>query len=57
MAWYVYTMNRVNKVVPPKLQIFKDISLFFFSGAKIGILGLNGSGQSILLRIIAGVDK
>ncbi|UYG06865.1 energy-dependent translational throttle protein EttA [Halomonas sp. M4R1S46] len=53
---YVYTMNRVGKVVPPKKQILKDISLSFFPGAKIGVLGLNGAGKSTLLRIMAGVD-
>ena len=53
---YVYTMNRVGKVVPPKRQILKDISLSFFPGAKIGILGLNGAGKSSLLRIMAGLD-
>jgi energy-dependent translational throttle protein EttA len=57
MAQYVYTMNRVGKIVPPKRQILKDISLSFFPGAKIGVLGLNGSGKSSLLRIMAGVDK
>src|ERR1700681_2174971 len=57
MAQYVYTMNRVGKVVPPKRVILKDISLSFFPGAKIGMLGLNGSGKSSLLRIMAGVDK
>lgn len=57
MAQYVFTMNRVGKVVPPKKQILKDISLSFFPGAKIGVLGLNGSGKSTLLRIMAGVDK
>ena len=57
MAQYVYTMNRVSKVVPPKRQILKDISLSFFPGAKIGVLGLNGAGKSSLLRIMAGVDK
>ncbi len=57
MAQYVYTMNRVGKIVPPKRQILKDISLSFFPGAKIGVLGLNGSGKSTLLRIMAGVDK
>ena len=56
MAQYVYTMNRVGKVVPPKQHILKDISLSFFPGAKIGVLGLNGSGKSTLLRIMAGVD-
>lgn len=54
---YVYTMNRVSKVVPPKRQILKDISLSFFPGAKIGVLGLNGAGKSTLLRIMAGVDN
>jgi ATP-binding cassette ChvD family protein len=53
---YVYTMNRVSKVVPPKREILKDISLSFFPGAKIGVLGLNGAGKSTLLRIMAGVD-
>jgi ATP-binding cassette ChvD family protein len=57
MAQYVYTMNRVGKVVPPKQEILRDISLSFFSGAKIGVLGLNGSGKSTLLRIMAGIDK
>jgi len=57
MAQYVYTMNRVGKIVPPKRQILRDISLSFFPGAKIGVLGLNGSGKSTLLRIMAGVDK
>ena len=57
MAQYVYTMNRVGKIVPPKRQILKDISLSFFPGAKIGVLGLNGSGKSTLLRIMAGIDK
>jgi len=56
MAQYVYTMNRVGKVVPPKRQILKNISLSFFPGAKIGVLGLNGSGKSTLLRIMAGLD-
>lgn len=56
MAQYVYTMNRVGKVVPPKRQILKDISLSFFPGAKIGVLGLNGAGKSTLLKIMAGVD-
>lgn len=56
MAQYVYTMNRVGKVVPPKREILKDISLSFFPGAKIGVLGLNGSGKSTLLRIMAGLD-
>ncbi|MFV8781317.1 energy-dependent translational throttle protein EttA [Microbulbifer sp. SA54] len=57
MAEYVYTMNRVGKVVPPKREILKDISLSFFPGAKIGVLGLNGAGKSTLLRIMAGVDQ
>ncbi|HUO44788.1 MAG TPA: energy-dependent translational throttle protein EttA [Burkholderiales bacterium] len=56
MAQYVYTMNRVGKVVPPRRVILKDISLSFFPGAKIGVLGLNGAGKSSLLRIMAGVD-
>ncbi len=56
MAQYVYTMNRVGKVVPPKREILKNISLSFFPGAKIGVLGLNGSGKSTLLRIMAGID-
>ena len=56
MAQYVYTMNRVSKIVPPKRQILKDISLSFFPGAKIGVLGLNGSGKSTLLKIMAGID-
>ncbi|SDT93823.1 energy-dependent translational throttle protein EttA [Halopseudomonas salegens] len=56
MAQYVYSMHRVSKVVPPKRQILKDISLSFFPGAKIGVLGLNGAGKSTLLRIMAGVD-
>ncbi|MSR08733.1 MAG: energy-dependent translational throttle protein EttA [Gammaproteobacteria bacterium] len=56
MAQYVYTMNRVGKIVPPKRFILKNISLSFFPGAKIGVLGLNGSGKSTLLRIMAGVD-
>ncbi len=56
MAQYVFTMNRVGKVVPPKRQIIKDISISFFPGAKIGLLGLNGSGKSTVLRIMAGVD-
>ncbi|MBA2961621.1 MULTISPECIES: energy-dependent translational throttle protein EttA [Ramlibacter] len=57
MAQYVYTMNRVSKIVPPKRQILKDISLSFFPGAKIGVLGLNGSGKSTLLKIMAGIDN
>ena len=57
MAQYIYTMNRVGKVVPPQREILKDISLSFFPGAKIGVLGLNGSGKSTLLRIMAGVEQ
>jgi sulfate-transporting ATPase len=57
MAQYVFSMNRVGKIVPPKRQILKDISLSFFPGAKIGVLGLNGSGKSTLLKIMAGIDK
>jgi sulfate-transporting ATPase len=57
MAQYIYTMNRVSKVVPPKRTILRDISLSFFPGAKIGVLGLNGSGKSSLLRIMAGLDS
>jgi len=57
MAQYIFTMNRVSKVVPPKRVILRDISLSFFPGAKIGVLGLNGSGKSTLLRIMAGVDQ
>ncbi|BDX07556.1 energy-dependent translational throttle protein EttA [Planctobacterium marinum] len=56
MSQYVYTMSRVGKIVPPKRQILKDISLSFFPGAKIGVLGLNGAGKSTLLRIMAGID-
>jgi len=56
MAQYIYTMNRVSKVVPPKRQILRDISLSFFPGAKIGVLGLNGAGKSTLLKIMAGID-
>ncbi|WP_087021889.1 energy-dependent translational throttle protein EttA [Thaumasiovibrio subtropicus] len=56
MAEYVYSMLRVSKIVPPKRQILKDISLSFFPGAKIGVLGLNGAGKSTLLRIMAGID-
>ncbi len=56
MAQYVFTMNRVGKIVPPKKQILKDISLSFLPGAKIGVLGLNGSGKSTVLRIMAGID-
>ena len=56
MAQYVYTMRRVGKTVPPKRAILKDISLSFFPGAKIGVLGLNGAGKSSLLRIMAGED-
>ena len=57
MAQYVYTMNRVGKIVPPKRHILKDVSLSFFPGAKIGVLGVNGSGKSTLLKIMAGLDK
>ena len=57
MAQYIYTMNRVSKVVPPKRIILRDISLSFFPGAKIGVLGLNGSGKSTLLKIMAGLDS
>ena len=57
MAQYAYTLNRVSKIVPPKREILKNISLSFFPGAKIGVLGLNGSGKSSLLKIMAGVDK
>ena len=57
MAQYVFSMNQVTKTVPPKRQILKGISLSFFPGAKIGVLGLNGSGKSSLLKIMAGVDK
>lgn len=57
MAQYIYSMNRVGKIVPPKKHILKDISLSFFPGAKIGVLGLNGAGKSSLLRIMAGIDK
>ncbi|MGB1923067.1 MAG: ATP-binding cassette domain-containing protein, partial [Alcanivorax sp.] len=56
MAQYIFTMDKVGKVVPPKKQILKDISLSFFPGAKIGVLGLNGAGKSTLLKIMAGVD-
>jgi len=57
MSQYIYTMNHVSKVVPPKRQILKDISLSFYPGAKIGLLGLNGAGKSTVLKIMAGVDK
>src|ERR1039457_2549153 len=57
MAQFIYTMNRVGKVVPPKRVILRDITLSFFPGAKIGVLGLNGSGKSTLLKIMAGADK
>ena len=57
MAQYVYTMQGVGKVVPPKREILKNIHLSFYPGAKIGVLGLNGSGKSTLLRIMAGIDK
>jgi sulfate-transporting ATPase len=57
MAQYIFTMNRVGKIVPPKKEILRNISLSFFPGAKIGVLGLNGAGKSTLLRIMAGVDQ
>ena len=57
MAQYVYTMIRVSKVVPPKREIIKNISLSFYPGAKIGLLGLNGAGKSTVLKIMAGIDK
>ena len=57
MPQFIYTMNRVGKIVPPKREILKDISLSFFPGAKIGVLGLNGAGKSTLIKIMAGVDK
>src|SRR3977135_262439 len=57
MAQYIYTMNRVSKIVPPKRTILRDISLSFFPGAKIGVLGLNGSGKATLPRILAGIDS
>jgi energy-dependent translational throttle protein EttA len=57
MAQYIYTMQDVGKVVPPKREILKNIRLSFYPGAKIGVLGLNGSGKSTLLKIMAGVDK
>jgi sulfate-transporting ATPase len=57
VAQYVFTMNQVSKIVPPKRHILRDISLSFFPGAKIGVLGLNGAGKSTLLRIMAGVDR
>ena len=57
MSQYIYTMQRLGKIVPPNRYILKDISLSFIPGAKIGVLGLNGSGKSTLLRIMAGVDK
>src|SRR5438105_9817886 len=56
MAQYVFTMNKVGKIVPPKRQILKEVSLSFFPGAKIGVLGTNGSGKSTLLKIMAGLD-
>ncbi|MFB3063174.1 MAG: ATP-binding cassette domain-containing protein, partial [Gammaproteobacteria bacterium] len=56
MAQFIYTMNKVAKIVPPKRFILRDISLSFFPGAKIGVLGLNGAGKSTLLRIMAGLD-
>ena len=57
MAQFIYTMNRVGKIVPPKRQILKDISLSFFPGAKIGVLGLNAAGNSTLIKIMAGADE
>ena len=57
MAQFIYTMNKVAKIVPPKRFILRDISLSFFPGAKIGVLGLNGAGKSTLLRIMAGIDS
>lgn len=57
MAQFIFTMNRVGKIVPPKRQILKDISLSFFPGAKIGVLGLNGAGKSSLIKIMAGIDQ
>src|ERR1700692_3156258 len=57
MAQFVYTMIRVGKIVPPKRQILKNISLSFHPGAKIGLLGLNGAGKSTILKIMAGIDK
>ena len=57
MAQYVFSMNRLGKIVPPKRHILKDITLSFFPGAKIGVLGTNGSGKSTLLKIMAGLDK
>src|SRR3984957_19822044 len=57
MAQYIYTMQGVGKVVPPKREILKNIWLSFYPGAKIGVLGLNGSGKSTLLKIMAGIDK
>ncbi|MEE8428287.1 MAG: ATP-binding cassette domain-containing protein, partial [Gammaproteobacteria bacterium] len=56
MAQYIYTMNQVRKIVPPHRVIIEDISLSFFPGAKIGVLGLNGAGKSTVLRIMAGVE-
>ncbi len=56
MAQYIYTMSGVGKIVPPQTEILKNISLNFFPGAKIGVLGYNGAGKSTLLRIMAGVD-
>ncbi|MEL6228265.1 MAG: ATP-binding cassette domain-containing protein, partial [Pseudomonadota bacterium] len=57
MADFIYTMSRVAKIVPPKRHILRDISLSFFPGAKIGVLGLNGAGKSTLLKIMAGLDN
>ena len=57
MAQYIYTMQHVSKTVPPKKEILKDICLSFYPGAKIGVLGINGSGKSTVLKIMAGIDK
>jgi ATPase components of ABC transporters with duplicated ATPase domains len=57
MAQYVFTMNHLSKIVPPKRALLKDISLSFFPGAKIGVLGMNGAGKSTLIKIMAGIDK
>src|SRR6185436_6107201 len=57
MSQYIYTMHRCGKIVPPKKEILRDISLSFFPGAKIGVLGYNGAGKSTLLRIMAGIDQ
>ncbi|MBU2806636.1 ATP-binding cassette domain-containing protein, partial [Acidithiobacillus ferridurans] len=57
MAQYVFSMNHLSKTVPPKRALLKDISLSFFPGAKIGVLGMNGAGKSTLIKIMAGIDK